>query len=224
MAARRFAKYAGALRGAAGAGVGAGADGRSSSTHAPRTTLRRARSEELMSEVGVDGDENNNGNNANNGSVKKKRSFDDGVEILPDFFAAKLRKRSNRRTTEEEEEEGEEEGHHHSQLQVSDTPMSVDTSNYVLGRRRVRRNSAGDEISSILDNGLAPAPAPAAESELERRMAQLSLARPGCFDPYGKVDRGEEENELDRTTASTATAASSSLNTTVVTKLEVTDR
>ncbi len=77
--------------------------------------LRRAHSEELVSEVGLpnNSDENNN----KNSDHSKKRSFDNGVEVLPDFFAAKLQ-RGNRRSSEEEEEEGEE----RPPLQVSDRP------------------------------------------------------------------------------------------------------
>ena len=85
----------------------------------------------------------------------------------------------------------------------------------------MRRNSAGDEISSILEHDLLPS-----ADDLERGMAELSMggARPGCFDPYGKNGADEAEGEGEELDRTSTTVASSSLNTTVVTRLEVSDR
>ena len=82
-------------------------------------SLRRAHSEELMSEVGVVAAANNtNGSNSDdvtlNGDLDNAHCYGGGS---------------------------------YKGLQVSDRP-----SNYASLGRRVRRNSAGDEISSILDH------------------------------------------------------------------------
>ena len=119
-------------------------------------------------------------------------------------------------------------------LQVSDRP-SVHTPNYAsLGRgRRVRRNSAGDEISSILDH---EATTTAVGNGNGLGSGLVVMASPLAAFNTRDLSNGyhhvvEDEDELRMATVAAAqdqhdlsSITSSSLNTTVITKLEVSDR
>ena len=120
-------------------------------------------------------------------------------------------------------------------LQVSDRP-SVHTPNYAsLGRgRRVRRNSAGDEISSILDHE-ATTTAVGNGNGLGRGLVVMAspLAAFNTRDlshiPYHHAVEDEDELRMAAVAAAQdqhdlSSITSSSLNTTVITKLEVSDR
>lgn len=173
-------------------------------------TLRRAHSEELMSEVGVAGN-------------------DDGAEI-------------NNNTYLDE--------HSYKGLQVSDRPSDPNNTSSSLGRsssRRMRRNSAGDEISSILNhettnpvNGLIVMGSPLTNGGQwgqgtpgdnvnmhyrqfhTRDLASLSPSCCNGEDDELRMAAATAATEQDQLDLSSMT--SSSLNTTVITKLEVSDR
>jgi len=107
--------------------------------------LRRAHSEELISEVGVDA-------NNNAGSKARKEAEDnpyEGVEVMPDFFAAKLR------TTKRRDDDGSQRGSGSSgvgsdepgyrALTVSDRPppSQEEQRRRRNGRRRTRASGPG---------------------------------------------------------------------------------
>ncbi len=200
------------------------------STSSQKNGLRRAHSEELISEVGVvASDENNNKDNNNDSSFKTL--FNDKADVQT-----------------------------FNGLQVSDRPTVTPNAGGGV-RKRVRRNSAGDEISSILDHETSPAsyaaypiptfmtPSPLATSEtledssgceMSLRMAQMGISGGGGEETNNRHLRQDDcegydgrrglhhhrvlngnEPDLDRTST---TVTNSSLNTTVVTALEVSER
>ena len=112
-------------------------------------------------------------------------------------------------------------------LQVSDRP-SVHTPNYAsLGRgRRVRRNSAGDEISSILDHETtAVGSGGGAVSGSGLVVMASPLAAFNTRDMANAYHHAVgEESALGQDQHDLSSITSSSLNTTVITKLEVSDR
>jgi hypothetical protein len=148
----------------------------------PRSgTLRRAHSEELVSEVGADVNNNNNGREEVNGHDEEDANAYEGVEVMPDFFAAKLRTRKRRENGEEgqrPESGGSNDEPGYRALTVSDRPR--------VGR--IRRNSAGDEPLSLLDDHDGEARQGGGElQDLERRFRELSApgSRPAEYSPYG---------------------------------------
>ncbi len=204
MAAKRLAKY------------GGGPLAKEKSAIARNNSvLRRAHShEELFSEVGFKQQQQQQQQDENNNN--SKRIFDNGVQVLPDFFAAKLRKGK----VDQEDSS--------NSLRVSDEP-SVNTefhstsnsrtieSHLTPNSRRVRRNSAGDEINSILNHDLSMLNNPNESSSIEYDMSRLAMngSRPECYDPYGRNNDAENDDDDDDEKDRTATSISS-LNTTVV--------
>ncbi|XP_059083066.1 putative ankyrin repeat domain-containing protein 20A2 [Tigriopus californicus] len=162
-------------------------------------TLRRAHSEELVSEVGFNAqdDENN----------------DD--RLLSDLLQRHKKKKTKSRENSKMPEP-------YKGLQVSDQPS----------RRRVRRNSAGDEISSILNHetshGLIVMGSPLATSEtLEESGSDLN-SRHYYFNTSNashNMDPLDSDATLRVESSERASSrTSSSLNTTVVTKVEMNER
>ena len=159
-----------------------------------RGGLRRAHSEELVSEVGV----------AKNTNVANGDANNNDIEVMQDFFAAKLGPASSSSSSGSGRVKPDPPSPHNG-LRVSDQPM---------GRGRVRRNSAGDEISSILDHEAALVGSDGGFYSTRRAAA----AEPALLS-LSEVER--EDCEL---TSTTLDATGSSLNTTVVANMEAQDR
>ena len=169
--------------------------------------LRRAHSEELMSEVGLQKleDQNNNSKRSRRTSSKDNSSYK-GLQV------------SDTPTRPQEHQQLEE------QLESPPPPLPSRST-------RVRRNSAGDEISSILDHSGLVVLNNNEDDEpeyLNYYGNQHALHGPPMRHHFGRVgDNGvaeDEEGVMPLGSTSMTTEASSSLNTTIVGKLEVSER